>query len=343
MKRFSLLVLLCGLVGCSGKSSTESGVVLFRYNQGSESTEQRERGFLETLRKEFPQIPVLSDNQYLGTTEPMAQDRAQQLLLKYQGRVTGVFAVCEPNANGVLGALQQTGEAGKIKFIGFDSGTHVVSALKEGQMQGIVLQDPVRMGYLAVKTMVDHLEGKTVEKRVNTGEAVATPENMEEPEIKRLLFPEQYDDSHALNVANPKYTIAVIPKGTTHEFWKSVHYGAVQAAKELGNVQVEWKGPQTEADRDQQIDLVQSYVTKKISGICLAPLDARSLVDPVKQAVAAGIPVVIYDSALEDETQIVSYVATDNVRGGALAARRMAEVLGAAAPTADKTAQAAKP
>jgi len=338
MKRFSFLVLLCGLAGCSGQSSAERGIVLFRYNQGSESTEQRERGFLDTLRKDYPHIPILSDNQYLGTTEPMAQDRAQQLLLKYQGRVTGVFAVCEPNANGVLGALEQTGQVGQVKFIGFDSGSRVVNALKEGQMHGVVLQDPVQMGYLAVKTMVDHLEGKTVEKRVNTGEVVATPENMNQPEIHSLLYPEQYDDSHALNVANPKYTIAVIPKGTTHEFWKSVHFGAVKAAKELGNVQIEWKGPQTEADRDQQIDLVQSYVTKKLSGICLAPLDARSLVDPVKQATAAGIPVVIFDSALEDESQIVSYVATDNVRGGELAARRMAEVLGATAPTTEKTA-----
>jgi ABC-type sugar transport system substrate-binding protein len=334
MKRSSVLLLLLALGGCSGQSSAERGVVLFRYSQGSESTEQRERGFLETLRKDYPQIPILSDNQYLGTTEPMAQDRAQQLLLKYQGRVTGVFAVCEPNANGVLGALEQTGLVGKVTFIGFDSGSRVVNALKQGHMQGVVLQDPVRMGYLAVKTMVDHLEGRPVERRVNTGEVVATPENMHKPDIKRLLYPEQYEGSDALTVANPKFTIAVIPKGTTHEFWKSVHYGAVQAAKELGNVQVEWKGPQTEADRDQQIDLVQNYVTKQVSGICLAPLDARSLVDPVKQAVAAGIPVVIYDSALEDESQIVSYVATDNERGGALAAQRMAEALGAASKSA---------
>jgi ribose transport system substrate-binding protein len=234
----------------------------------------------------------------------------------------------------VLGALEQAGLVGKVTFIGFDSGSRVVNALKQGHMQGVVLQDPVRMGYLAVKTMVDHLEGRPVEKRVNTGEVVATPENMDEPDIKRLLYPEQYEGSDAVTVANPKFTIAVIPKGTTHEFWKSVHYGAVQAAKELGNVQVEWKGPQTESDRDQQIDLVQNYVTKKVSGICLAPLDARSLVDPVKQAVAAGIPVVIYDSALEDESQIVSYVATDNERGGALAAQRMAEVLGAASKAA---------
>ena len=74
------------------------------------------------------------------------------------------------------------------------------------------------------------------------------------------------------------YRIAVIPKGTTHEFWRSVHAGAAQAAKELGNVEVIWKGPLQESDREGQISLVQDFVTKQVDGICLAPLDSQALV-----------------------------------------------------------------
>ena len=113
-----------------------------------------------------------------------------------------------------------------------------------------------------------------------------------------------------------KYRIAVIPKGTTHEFWKSVHAGAENAARELGNVEVIWKGPLLEDDRDGQISVVQDFVTRKVDGICLAPLDSQALIKYVHEAKQEGIPTVIFDSALDDESDIVSYVATDNFKGG---------------------------
>src|SRR5262245_12792058 len=124
-----------------------------------------------------------------------------------------------------------------------------------------------------------------------------------------------------------KYRIAVIPKGTTHEFWKSVHAGAENAARELGNVEVIWKGPLLEDDRDGQVSVVQDFVTKKVDGICLAPLDSQALIPYVNEASQEGIPTVIFDSALDDEKNIVSYVATDNYKGGVIAAKRLGEAL----------------
>jgi ABC-type sugar transport system substrate-binding protein len=337
LKATSVLAACLFLAGCNKSTDVSaptpgaepSGVILLRYSPGSESTMQREQGFLDTLAKEFPQIHVLSSDQYSGTTPESSLDKAQQLIVKYCDRIDGIFAVCEPNANGVLGALEEAGLAGRVKFIGFDPNERMVQALGDGRMHGIVLQDPVTMGYQAVKMMVSHLQGTTVEKRISTGEHMATPENMDEPQMQKLLNPEQLSDSPA-PPADAKYRIAVIPKGTTHEFWKSCHFGAQKAADELGNVEVIYKGPQLESDRDMQISLMQDFITKKVDGICLAPLDSRSLVDAVKEANAAGIPVVIFDSGLDEEVY-VSYVATDNYQGGVLAARRMAEVLGAAA------------
>jgi len=124
--------------------------------------------------------------------------------------------------------------------------------------------------------------------------------------------------------------IAVIPKGTTHDFWKSVHAGAVKAQRELGNVNVVFRGPEREDDREQQIALVQNFVSREVDAIVLAPLDDRSLAAPVRQATQAGIPVVIIDSDLAADAgkDFVSFVATDNYQGGVLAAERMAEVLG---------------
>ena len=329
LHRFAVLlpVVLSVHIGCRGSDSSDPGVVLLRYNPGSESTEQREQGFLETLAKEYPQLKVISSDQYAGTSPESALDKATDVLNKYQGRATGIFAVCEPNADGVLGALENLGLAGKVKAVVFDPNPKLNKALAEGKIDGIVLQDPVSMGYLGVKTMLAHLDGDKVERRIVTGEYVATPENMADGPMDKLLHPAQFQDDGE-QPANVKYRIAVIPKGTTHEFWKSVHAGAAKAAKEAGNVEIFWKGPLQENDTEGQINVVQEFITKKVDGLVLAPLDSQAMIAPVKDAKQQGIPTVIFDSGLADDSVIVSYVATDNYHGGALAARRLAEVLG---------------
>jgi ribose transport system substrate-binding protein len=121
-------------------------------------------------------------------------------------------------------------------------------------------------------------------------------------------------------------TIAVIPKGTTHEFWKSIHAGALKASRELG-VDVIWKGPLKEDDREAQISVMEDFISRRVSGIIVAPLDDRALVTPVEDAVHAGIPVVIIDSDLRSEAY-VSFAATDNYLGGRLGARHLAGLLG---------------
>lgn len=172
----------------------KGNVILLRYNAGSESTYQREEGFLEALGKQFPELNVLSSDQYAGTTPEEALDVAQQMLLKYRDEVNGIFTVCEPNSTGVLRALQNEGLAGKVKFVGFDPNPPLIDAMSAGEVDGLILQDPVKMGYLAVKTLIASLNGKQVEKRIATGEFVATPENMKQDEMDRLLHPEQFDE-----------------------------------------------------------------------------------------------------------------------------------------------------
>lgn len=125
------------------------------------------------------------------------------------------------------------------------------------------------------------------------------------------------------------FTIAVIPKGTTHDFWKSVHAGAVAAEQELVaagvKVRTVWKGPLKEDDRTSQIDVVQGFATRGVSGIVVAPLDSMALVAPIEAAIAGGIPVVIIDSALKSD-RITSFVATDNMAGGRAAGVYLAKL-----------------
>jgi ribose transport system substrate-binding protein len=126
-----------------------------------------------------------------------------------------------------------------------------------------------------------------------------------------------------------KMRIVVIPKGTTHVFWRSVERGARQAGAELG-VEVVWKGPLKEDDRGQQIGLVEQFTAEKVAGIVLAPLDATALAASVRAAASRKIPVVIFDSALKGEAgrDFVSFVATDNRKAGRLGGEELTRLLG---------------
>ena len=175
------------------KAIGEKGdVILMRYRAGSESTEQREEGFLAGMNK-YPNINVVSSDQYGEATTQQALEKSTNLLQKYGDQIQGVFAVNESNCNGMLEALENSGHAGKIKFVAFDPSAKLIAAMKEDKVHGIVLQDPVGMGYQAVNTMIDHLEGKAVAKEVSTGEYVATPENIDSEDSQRLLHPEMVE------------------------------------------------------------------------------------------------------------------------------------------------------
>lgn len=243
--------------------------------------------------------------------------------------VIGLIVGCGETVSPEGGPAASTAAAKHVHFVGFDASEPLVSALKDSRIEGLVLQDPFTMGALGVKTLVKHLEKQPVEKMVATGESIATPENMSEPAIAKLLSPPKAENRSATNLSgskSKKWRVMVIPKGTSHEFWKTIHAGALNGAEESGNVEIIWQGPQKEDDRLQQIQLVQGAVAAGVDGIVLAPLDAKALVAPVESAVAKGIPVVIIDSGLESD-KIVSYVATDNHNGGVLAAQRLGELL----------------
>lgn len=126
-----------------------------------------------------------------------------------------------------------------------------------------------------------------------------------------------------------KLTIAVVPMGTTHEYWKALHAGAEDAAKEL-NVDIQWKGPLKEDDRAGQIGIVQGFTADNVSGIVLAPLDSNALMRPVSAAMAKKIPVVVVDSPLGGEAgkDYTALIATNNKLGGSLGGDRLAKLLG---------------
>ena len=170
----------------------KGNVVVMRYQEGSASTQNREKGFLDAVKAK-PTMKVISDNQYGGATTESAFSKGESLLLAQKaetGAVNGIFTPNESTTFGMLLALKKSNMNKKMKFVGFDASDKLVGALKDGDIDGLVVQNPFNMGYLAVKTMAEHLRGKKVEKRIDTGARLVTKENLDEPAVKEIMQPD---------------------------------------------------------------------------------------------------------------------------------------------------------
>lgn len=160
-------------------------VVLLRYMVGSASTDLREKGCLSALGKHAG-VQVISENRYAGATSGDAKTAALNLIDQIR-KADGIFCPNESSTLGMLLALRQEGLAGKVKFVGFDASPPLVEALRKGEIHALVVQNPRKMGYVAVETMIRHLKGDSVEPSIDTGVALVTRENLDTPEIKSLL------------------------------------------------------------------------------------------------------------------------------------------------------------
>ena len=170
---------LARLLGGKGK------VILLRYQEGSASTQFREDGFLDAM-KENPGITLVSQDRHAGATTESAQAESENLLSRFKD-VQGIFCPNESSTFGMLRAMQNNGMAGKVKFVGFDASEKLVQALDAGQIDGLILQNPRKMGYLAIKTMVEKIKGGNPGKRIDTGATLVTKANMKEPDVAKLL------------------------------------------------------------------------------------------------------------------------------------------------------------
>jgi ribose transport system substrate-binding protein len=168
----------------------KGNVILLRYQVGSASTEEREEGFLEVMKKDFPAIKLISTDQHAGATRDSAKRVSENLLNRYGKEVNGIFASNESAASGMLLALRDAGLAGgKVKFVAFDAGETLNAGLKAGDLAGFVVQNPMAMGYLGVKTVVAAIRGEKVPPTIDTGVGFVTKENMNEPAIAELMNP----------------------------------------------------------------------------------------------------------------------------------------------------------
>ena len=163
----------------------KGNVVMLRYMEGSASTQEREAGFMDAIKK-FPGIKVVSDNQYAGATADVAQTKAANMVDELR-KADGVYCPNESSTHGMLQALKKADLIKKLKFVGFDTSPPLLDAVRQGELAAVVAQNPRRMGYLGVKAAVDAMNGKPVDASADTGAIVITKENIDSAEVKALF------------------------------------------------------------------------------------------------------------------------------------------------------------
>jgi ribose transport system substrate-binding protein len=162
-------------------------VAVLSFLKGAGTSDQREQGFLEGI-KAFPGITIVA-TEYTDSDSAKARNQMESLLSAHPD-LAGVFASNEPNVVGAASVLKDRKLVGKVKLVGFDASKAEIQYLNDGTVQAVVVQDPFKMGYEGVKALAQIARGQgTPEKRVDTGATVVTKQNMDEPDVRRLLYP----------------------------------------------------------------------------------------------------------------------------------------------------------
>jgi ribose transport system substrate-binding protein len=160
-------------------------VVLLRYVKSQANTTEREEGFLEAIAK-HKSIRVIVKDRYAGGTTNEAKETSLNLLSQLK-EADGIFCPNEQSTMGMLLALRDANLAGKVKFVGFDTPAPVIEALKKGEVSALIAQDPSRMGYLSIKTIVDYIRGKKIDPMIDIGVSVINRENLNDANVQKLL------------------------------------------------------------------------------------------------------------------------------------------------------------
>ncbi len=160
-------------------------VVVLRFMPGSGSTTNREEGFIDTIEEQYPGIEVVETKYGMATVETAI--RAAEDLLTKHTELDGIFACNNHTTVGAAQALESQRRVGQVKVVGFDSEEALIEMLRKGTVDSLVVQNPFKMGYEGVKLVVATLEGKQVERRVDTGVELVTKDRLDEPAIKALL------------------------------------------------------------------------------------------------------------------------------------------------------------
>lgn len=164
-------------------------VIVLRDTDGDSNAEAREAGFIERIKLEYPSIRLISIDRHAGGTYQGAYEASEYLLNRYGRRVNAIYASSELGTSAMLAALRDFEIAGQVFLVGTGSGDETIEAIRSGDVHGIIVSNPFRMGYLGVTNLVDHIQGRNIPTIVDSGITVVTLGNLDSDEVVELLNP----------------------------------------------------------------------------------------------------------------------------------------------------------
>jgi len=167
------------------KIGTTGKIAIMSYTAGSGSEIGRVGGFRKYVaaHSKLEVVGPFYSNSQMGTALNQTTD-----VLAANPDLKGIFGANEPTAIGMGRALVQSGKAGKVVAIGFDGNADLQGFIKDGTLEAIAVQSAYQMGALGVKTAVEVIQGKSVEKFRDTGIVMVTKKNIDTPEAKNVLY-----------------------------------------------------------------------------------------------------------------------------------------------------------
>jgi ribose transport system substrate-binding protein len=287
-------------------------------DSGSAVNQARCEGFIDKITELVPDIKVL-ETQYCENDIQQALDASDNLILANEDLI-GLFGDNNHMGDGIANSIGQNDMGGQILSYAFDSDDTEIKAIKDGDLTGIVVQNPYGMGYDGVLAVVASLEGQELEQDVVSKTTLVTKENIMDPEVQALLYPGKVPTEEA---EKESYDITVIIKATDSDYWQSVLLGAKAAAADSnGKINVSTAGPKSETDIDEQVTILENAVIAEPDGIVIASISSDATVPAVEEAESKGIPVATVDNKLNTD-KYTQHLATDHYSAAATAAEDM--------------------
>lgn len=167
----------------------EGNVMMLRHAPGEISAEAREAGFVETLRKKYPSIRLVSAELDAGESYRAAYRACERLLSRHGRTVNGIFVSDGVGTLAMVDALRDFQLAGVVSLVGYEANETLLEAVRQSEVQGLVVSDPFRMGYLGVRTIMENLLGSNTPTIIDSGLTLVTEVNIDSEGIREIIHP----------------------------------------------------------------------------------------------------------------------------------------------------------
>ena len=325
---------LGGQIACKALAEAIGGagkVYIQNVKPGISTTDQREEGCKAALA-EYPDVTLVGVD--YNDDDPSKAQAQVEAMLQREPDLAGIFGTNVFSAQGAGQVVANQGLSGKVKVVAFDATEFAIELLRAGTVDLVIAQKPSDMGYLAVAMAVAYLDGVTsIPARIATGYQVITADNVDDPEVAQFIYTAGGGDFESKAAGRKIGFLA----GVQDPFYFTMERGAEQATGRFAGSELIVQIPDN-WNATVQTPMLDAMVARgDLDFLFLAPVDKEAMVAPLQKASDTGLPIITNDTFIGDGDYVngpvtfpISYIGSDNVLGGQIACKALAEAIGGA-------------